>query len=227
MAELYLLQEIASACDLPALAERWHRQRVEGRDPVREVLLRNLKSRVDWVEKKVNCDYLTASAYHRHEEGRDPGSYFANEVASHFANLLKVSRVEGTRFHAGRCLLRLLPILTVPQRNDLMVELLRSLELDIEAVTRYIPRFLGSVLASLPDEEFLEALEDIEGNVYRGNEPLQRLLLQTVGWVLLSLQEERLEGEASRRLAGVLLGSLAEPRLLHGSRGVCADRDGV
>jgi nicotinic acid mononucleotide adenylyltransferase len=212
VAELFLLQELASACDLPKLAERCRRQRVEGRDPVREVLLRNLKSRVDWVEKKVNCDYLTASAYLRHEEGRDPGSYFANEVASHLANLLKVSRVEGTRFHAGRCLLRLLPLLTVPQRNDLMVELLRSLELDIEAVTRYIPRFLGSVLASLPDQEFLEALDDIEGNVGRGNEPLQRLLLQTAGWLMLLLQVERLKGEVLRRLAGVLLGSLAEPR---------------
>ncbi|HVN32153.1 MAG TPA: hypothetical protein VMT45_09195 [Thermoanaerobaculaceae bacterium] len=212
VAELFLLQELANACNLPKIAERSRRQRVEGRDPVREVLLRNLKSRVDWVEKKANCDYLTASAYLRHEEGRDPGSYFANEVASHFANLLKVSRVEGTRFHAGRCLLRLLPLLTVPQRNDLMVELLRSLELDIEAVTRYIPRFLGSVLASLPDQEFLEGLDDIEGNVRRGAESLQRLLLQTVGWVLLSIQVERLKGDVLRRLTGVLLGSLAESR---------------
>ncbi|HLE60353.1 MAG TPA: hypothetical protein VI700_02355, partial [Thermoanaerobaculaceae bacterium] len=212
VAELYLLQEIATACDLPALAEQFRRQRAHRQDPVREVLLRNLKSRIDWVEKKVNCDYLTASAYLRHEEGRDPGSYFANEVASHLANLLKVSRVEGTRFHAGRCLLRLLPLLTVPQRNELMVELLRSLELDLEAIARYIPRFLGSVLASLPDQEFMEGLDDIEGNVRRGNEALQRLLVQTVGWILLSLQMDRLKGDVLRRLAGMLLGCLAESR---------------
>lgn len=212
VAELFLLQEIAAACDLPALGERCRRLRLQGQDQVREVLLRNLKSRVDWVEKKVNCDYLTASAHLRHEEGRDPESHFANEVASHLANLLRVSRVEGTRFHAGRCLLRLLPLLTVPQRNDLMVELLRSLELDIEAITRYIPRFLGSVLASLPDQEFLEGLDDIEGNLRRGSEPLQRLLLQTVGWVLLSVHVERLEGDTLRRLTGMLLGSLAEAR---------------
>ncbi len=212
VAELHLLQEMAKACDLPRLAERAKKQRTEGRDPVREVLLRNLKSRVDWVEKKVNCDYLTASAHRRHEEGRDPGSYYATEVASHFANLLKVSRVEGTRFHAGRCLLELLPLLTLPQRNDLTVELLRSLELDIEAVTRYIPRFLGAAMVSLPDQEFLEVLDDIEGNVRRGNESLQRLLLQTVGWILLLLQVDRLRGEVLRRLAGILLGALAESR---------------
>jgi nicotinic acid mononucleotide adenylyltransferase len=212
VAELHALQEMAQACGMAKLADWCGHQRVQGRDPVREVLLRNLKSRVDWVEKKLNCDYLLASAYVRHEEGRDPGSYFANEVASHLGNLLKVSRVEGTRFHAGRCLLQLLPLLTVPQANDLSVELLRSLELDVEAVTRYIPRFLGSVLASLPEQEFLEALDDIEGNVRRGAEPLQRLLLQTVGWILLSLQVERLHGEVTHRLAGILLGSLAESR---------------
>ena len=85
----------------------------------------------------MNCDYLTVTAKSRLDDSRDPGSYFANEVAVHFANLLKVSRVEGTRFHAGRCLLHLLPLLTVPQRNDVAVELLRSLELDEEAVSRF------------------------------------------------------------------------------------------
>ncbi len=212
VAELFLLQEMALACGLPEVAERCRRYRVAGRDPVREVLLRNLKSRVDWVEKKVNCDYLTASAHLRHQEDRDPGSYFANEVAAHFANLLKVSRVEGTRFHAGRCLIRLVPLLTVPQRNDIMVELLRSLELDIEAITRYIPRFLGAVLASLPDQEFLEGLDDIENNARRGAEPLQRLLLQTTSWLLLSVDAQRLDADVLRRLAGVLLGALAESR---------------
>ncbi|MDD5564003.1 MAG: HD domain-containing protein [Thermoanaerobaculaceae bacterium] len=212
VAELFLLQELADACALPQVAELSRKLRLEGRDPVREVFLRNLKSRVDWVEKKVNCNYLISAANARHAENRDPGSYFANEVASHFANLLKVSRVEGTRFHAGRCLLELLPLLTVPQRNDLMVELLRSLELDLEAVTRYIPRFLAAVLASLPDQEFFEGLEDVEVNVRRGSEALQRLLLQTVGWLLLSLQAGRLKGEVLHRLAGMLLGSLAESR---------------
>ncbi len=212
VAELFLLEEMGEACALPHVAELSRRLRLEGRDPVREVLLRNLKSRVDWVEKKVNCDFLVFSAVARRAEERDPGSYFANEVASHFANLLKVSRVEGTRFHAGRSLLALLPLLTVPQRNDVMVELLRSLELDVEAVTRYIPRFLASVLASLPEQEFLEALDDIEGNVRRGNEPLQRLLLQTAGWLLTALDAATLQGGVLRRLTGMLLGSLAESR---------------
>jgi nicotinic acid mononucleotide adenylyltransferase len=212
VAELFMLQELAVLAGLDELAERCRKERVGDRDPVREVFLRNLKSRVGWVEKKVSCDYLADTAELRREENRDPGAYFANEVAAHYANLLKVSRVEGARFHAGRCLLRVLPLLTVPQRNDLMVELLRSLELDVEAVTRYIPRFLGAVLASLPEQEFVEALDDIERNVRRGSESLQRLLLQTASWLMLSLEPARLEGPVLRRLTGMLLGALAESR---------------
>ena len=212
VAELHLLEELAATVGLAAVAERCRELHEHDRVPVRDVMLRNLKSRVGWVEKKVNGDYLVASALARREGGDDPESLFAAEVAAHLSNVLKVSRVEGTRFHAGRCLLQLLPVLSTPQRNDLMVELLRSLQLDAEAITRYIPRFLGAVLASLPDQEFLEALDDIEDHVRRGTEPLQRLLLQTLGWVIVSLAVERLDGGVLRRLAGMLLGALAETR---------------
>ncbi|MEW6337116.1 MAG: adenylyltransferase/cytidyltransferase family protein, partial [Acidobacteriota bacterium] len=212
VAELFLLEELSTALDLPEAAARCSEALGQRRDAIQTVMLRNLKSRVGWVEKKVNCDYLVAVALSGVARSTDSGAYFANEVAGHLANLLKVSRVEGTRFHAGRSLLRLLPALTVTQRNDLAVELLRALQLDAESVTRYIPRFLGSVVASLPDQEFLEILDDVEADLRRGNEPLQRLLLQTADWILLSLGEERLEGGVMRRLAGMFLGALAETR---------------
>ena len=64
--------------------------------------------------------------------------------------------------------MKLLPALDVTQRNDLMVELIRSLQLDVEAVTRYIPRFLGPVITSLPDLELYEALDDMESGLRRG-----------------------------------------------------------
>ena len=226
-AELYLVEELAWICDLVGVAQRCKELRKAERDPVREVFLRNLKSHIGWVEKKVNCDYLTTVVRRRLQENRDPGAYFAHEVASHFGNMLKVSRVEGTRFHAGRCLLELLPVLHVTQRNEVTIELLRSLELDAEAITRYIPRFLGSVLASLPDQEFAEVLADIEASLQRGTEGLQRLLLQTVCWVLLSIEVGRLEGKLLRRLVGMLLGALAESAHRHVQRGLRPARDGA
>jgi len=212
VAELALMAELADACGLARLAERCRELLEWNRNPVQEVMLRNLKSRVGWVEKKVNCDFLVDTALARHRDGIDPEAHRANEVAVHLANLLKVSRVEGTRFHAGRSLLRLLGVLTVTQRNDLMVELIRSLQLDVEAVARYIPRFLGAVLASLPDQELFEALDDMENNVRKGAGSLQRLLLQTVVWLVVHGSEERLAGPVLRRLAGILLGAMVETR---------------
>ncbi len=211
VAELFLLEELALLADATRLAEQCREIREGMRSSVREVMLRNLKARVGWVEKKVNCDYLTALALERVESGSDPEAHFAHDVAFHLANLLKVSRVEGTRFHAGRSLLRLLPVLSVPQHNDLAVELLRSLQLDVEAVARYIPRFLGQVISTLPEQEFEEIVDDIAVDLRRGAEPLQRLLLQTVGWIVLTMG--RVQSERSlRRLAGMLLGALAESR---------------
>jgi nicotinic acid mononucleotide adenylyltransferase len=221
VSERFLLHRMAAACGLDAHAAGGSAL-LRAAEPVQDVMLRNLKSRVGWVEKKVNCDFLVAAVHERRGDGAEPGSYFANEVANHLANLLKVSRVEGTRFHAGRCLLRLLPGLTVTQRNDLFVELVRSLQLDVEAVTRYIPRFLGPVIAGLPEQEFNEALADIEVDVRRGNEPLQRLLLQTTVWVLLSLAAERLDEGVLGRLSGMLLGALAERRASTAHEGFAA-----
>ena len=212
IAELFMIEELARLAGAADLAERCRQQREVGRAPVREVMLRNLKSRVGWVEKKVNCDYLLARARARLANGEDPETHFANEVAFHLANILKVSRVEGARFHAGRCLLDVAPQLSVQQRNDLAVELLRSLQLDVEAVTRYIPRFLAAVVATLPEQEFLEILDDIAVDIRRGSEALQRLLLQTAGWLLLQVPPEQLERRVLRRLVGMILGALAEER---------------
>ncbi len=212
VAELFLLEELARLAEAGGVVERCREQREVGRTPVREVMLRNLKSRVGWVEKKVNCDYLVARARARLARGEDPESHFANEVAFHLANILKVSRVEGARFHAGRCLLELASQLSVQQRNDLAVELLRSLQLDVEAVTRYIPRFLAAVVATLPEQEFLEILDDIEMDVRRGSEALQRLLLQTTGWLLWHVPSEQLTRDVLRRLVGIIMGALAEER---------------
>jgi hypothetical protein len=43
---------------------------------------------------------------------------FCQRVASHFANMLKVSRVEGTRFHVGGACSGCWH--SVPQRNELL-----------------------------------------------------------------------------------------------------------
>jgi nicotinic acid mononucleotide adenylyltransferase len=206
VAELFLLEQCALLTGRKELAGRCRDLREGDRAPLREVMLRNLKSQTGWVEKKVACDYLVSTL-----SGRGPSDApLAGEVAFHLANLLKVSRVEGTRFHAGRSLVSLLPLLSVTLRNDLAIELLRSLQLDGERVTRYLPRFLGPLLASLPPEELDELVEDMELDARRGTESLQRLLIQAAAWLLIALPAE--PGDRFLRLLGILLGALADTR---------------
>ena len=211
VAELYLLEHCARLTGRTHLADRCRDQREQDRTPIREVMLRNLKTQTGWVEKKVNCDYLLELV-----SARPEGDPLAGEVGFHLANLLKVSRVEGTRFNAGRCLLKLIPALTDTQRNDMAIELVRSLQLDGEGVTRYLPRFLGPLLASLPAQELVELVTDMEQDSRRGTEGLQRLLVQAATWLIIALPGTQAPASVSqdclRRLACILLGSLADSR---------------
>ncbi len=52
----------------------------------------------------------------------------ALHTAMHFCNVLKSSVVETVRNQAGEALVRIVPYLTLEQRNDVVVELLRALE---------------------------------------------------------------------------------------------------
>ena len=192
--ELFLLEELAAASGRSTRLDRCQRAAARDREPVQEVMLRNLKARVGWVEKKVNCDFLVAAVQERRGDGRSRSSYFANEVVNHLANLLKVSRVEGTRFHAGRCLLRLLPVLTVTQRNDLIVELLRSL-----AARRRGGDPLHPALPRAGDRQSARAGVPRGARRHRGRRaPRQRAAAAPAAadrvWVLLSLDVERLAG---------------------------------
>ncbi|WP_306599652.1 hypothetical protein [Geothrix sp. 21YS21S-2] len=206
VAELFLLERCAALSGRAVLADRCREMRGKGRSPIREVMLRNLKGQTGWVEKKVACDFLVSLV-----SGPDFDSRLVGEVGFHLANLLKVSRVEGTRFHAGRCLVGLIPLLTDTQRNDLAIELLRSLQLDGEGVTRYLPRFLGPLLASLPAQELDELLDDMALDARRGAEGLQQLLVQASTWLILALPLEAMG--RILRLAGLLLGALADSRV--------------
>ena len=206
VAELFLLEQCARLTGRLDLADRCGELRDRGRSPIREVMLSNLKTQTGWVEKKVACDYLLALV-----DAREHSEALAGQVGFHLANLLKVSRVEGTRFHAGRCLIKLVPVLADTQRNDLAIELVRSLQLEEEGVTRYLPRFLGSLLASLPAQELDELVADMAQDARGGAERLQRLLIQAVAWLIIALPLDRLD--RMERLAGILLGALADTRI--------------
>jgi len=101
-----------------------------------DIFLSNLKSATHWVTKKLQVELLVANIINVDEKD----SFY---TAMHLWNLLKVSAHEQVRNAAGRGLIELSPYLSKEQINDIVVELLRALEMESYQYTKYIPEYLG------------------------------------------------------------------------------------
>src|SRR5690606_3406626 len=117
-----------------------------------DIFLSNLKTATDRVSKRIQVELLL-------EHALDKGGGNAFYTAMHFCNLIKVSPVEDVRIAAGEALVRLVPGLSLEQRNDVAVELVRALELEGHQFTKYIPYYLGQIILHLQPVELEEVLD--------------------------------------------------------------------
>lgn len=176
---------------------------------ISDIFLRNLKTATNWIDKKINIEILLKSVEH------EPSRH-ALHTAMHYCNLLKVSAVENVRNHAGMSLLLIAPYLTLDQRNDVCIELLRALEMENYHFTKYIPYYLGRLLLFLQPQEFDEILEDFSEKIRKANRQISLLILSTVGNCLQVYQnysqnfEEKKEVFDARfqKLLGILVTGL-------------------
>ena len=85
------------------------------------IFLDNLKTSTSWVVKSVNIKMLVDLVERdRHQN--------LMHIATHFTNLIKVSEQVGVRHDAGWALLKVAPLLTDDQRNEIPVELVHGSE---------------------------------------------------------------------------------------------------
>ncbi len=141
---------------------------------VSSLYLTNLKSATDDVVKKFQVKFLVDYAM-----VIDSSSVFY--TAMHLCNLLKVSALESVRNTAGESLVQLVDHLSIPQRNDIVVELLRALEMESYQFTRYIPTYLGRILLKIQPIELDEIILDFKDNIKRTGAQLGMLITRTVG----------------------------------------------
>lgn len=87
-----------------------------------EIFLDNLKSATHWIIKVVGIELLQDQVEHGLRE-------HMLHIATHFSNLVKVSERVGVRHAAGEALVRLIPLLRREQRNEVVVELGKGLEM--------------------------------------------------------------------------------------------------
>ena len=74
----------------------------------------------------------------------DSGSIL--HLATHFANLVKVSETITVRKAAGNGLLSIIEKMPLEQRNELTVELFNGLEIGDYQFSKYMPDFLGIIM---------------------------------------------------------------------------------
>ena len=142
-----------------------------------DMYLSNLKSATPRVVKYCQIEMLYE---HAMKKGNEESFY----TAMHFCNLLKVSAHEYVRNKAGESLLALFTKLSAEQKNDIVIELIRALEIEGYGFTRYIPYFLGQLIPTLEPKEYFEIIDDIKYKVSNASVNIRVLLLDTLGTII-------------------------------------------
>lgn len=181
----------------------------ENRNMISDFYLSNLKSATHHIVKRIQIEML----YNKAISNIDNSALY---TAMHYCNLLKVSAVEGVRNCAGEALIKLIPELSMEQRNDVAVELLRALEIEGYQFAKYIPDYLGRVMLYLKPVELDELIDDFVDKIKQSSPVINSLLLKTIGIAIISYPKYKdiFEEDAIRhynrlnKMLGILLNGL-------------------
>lgn len=145
------------------------------------IYLSNLKNAVHWSVKNAQIDMLCDDI------SQHMGNAF--HTAMHLSNLLSVSEHLPVREHAGKALLSIAGCLTIDQRNEIAVDLMRELENGQEQIARFIPSYLGRLLSTLPEKELWEAIDFLETLLRSGTVRPAGPVLRTLGSLVAALPD--------------------------------------
>ncbi len=175
-----------------------------------DLFLNNLKAATPWNVKTISIDFIMDNIENSNE-------VTLLHTATHLCNLVKVSAKESVRNKAGNSLLEIGPLLSIDQRNEIAIELIKGLEIDELQFAKYIPEYLGRFVLLLHPKELDEVIIDIK-NIYKSsNERVSALALTTFGVVVQHYPEYKgkfieSEDEYNNRLIkilGIILSGLA------------------
>lgn len=173
---LKLMRLICSTHPIIAKYEARYKEDIK---TVSSTFLSNLKSATEWVIKRTQIDMILDYTM---QNPKVNGFY----TAMHFCNLLKVSSSDKVRNRAGEALVSIIPFLSLEQRNDVAIELLRALEIEGYQFAEYIPNFLGKLILFLQPIELDEFLQDFESKIKQSGTQLNSLLLRTIGIAIVN-----------------------------------------
>ena len=182
-------------------------------DITSEVFLDNLKIATPWIVKVAGVELLRDQVEHGLK-----GHIL--HIATHFSNLVKVSERVVVRHTAGSALVHTLSLLRRDQRNEVVVELGKGLEMGQYEISKYIPQYLGEAALYLHPSELDEQVLWLKGLLGSPNDSAVAGALNTIAVLLQHypaykerFSEKRETYEHRRReLLGLLLQGLAHYR---------------
>ncbi|WP_324822655.1 hypothetical protein [Sinanaerobacter sp. ZZT-01] len=180
---------------------------------VSDIFLENLKAATPWIKKSVNLELLLDRISVDH-------STSVLHVATHLSNLIKVSERVTVRHSAGEALLKIAPLLSRDQRNEVAIELTKGLEIGEYQFSKYIPQYLGEFALYLHPKELDEFIRDLKSLLISTNERVVCVTLDTIGIVLQKYnsyrtrfsEEKGVFEERKKQFLGMLLSGLANYR---------------
>lgn len=180
-------------------------------EAVSDLFLENLKVGTPWVVKAVNIEFLLEEV----KQGRMNEEIL--HVATHLSNLIKVSERVTVRHSAGNGLREVIGLLPLDQRNEVVIELTRGLEIGEYQFSKYIPEYLGALALYLHPNELDEFISNMGDFLEQTNEKVGSVALDTLGYLLRDYPQYRDRFAQSkeeydrreRQLLGMLLRGLA------------------
>lgn len=172
----------------------------------------NQKMDTLWVIKMTNLEIMKRYCMEQ------PDLLF--QLGAHLLNMLKTSDRIVVRLETGRVLTEIVPFMTIAERYEIAVELVRGLEIGEDSVSKYIPHYLGEIFFFLPPAAQEEVLSRLYEMISGKNERLAIVALETIGRTcsyvfgymekypetraFMLEQKERLEGLLMRGMAHYL-----------------------
>ena len=182
-------------------------------DITSEVFLDNLKIATPWIVKVAGIELLRGQV----ERGLET---HVLHIATHFSNLVKMSERVGIRYTAGSALVRTLGALRRDQRNEVVVELGKGLEMGQYGISKYIPQYLGEAALYLHPSELDEQVLWLKSLLGSPNDSAVSGALNTIGVLLQHYpiyqqrfsEKQAVYEQRRRELLGLLLQGLAHYR---------------
>lgn len=167
--------------------------------------MENQRSEVPWIYKFMNLEIL------KNRQGVETGTEQLYQYASHLLHMLQFSGQIVNRLQAGDNLLAIIPLLSETQCHEIILELIRALEIEEYAVSKYIPPCLGQIFSLLRESERKYVLGQLRRLCCVTHSRTVIAVLETAGEILRNCSGQ-LTGQERSLAEGILCSGMADYR---------------